>query len=116
VVVFHRRDLSATGQLIVTGTATGTTVTVSGGTSTTVKNYLRAGNVVLIANSSNYSWRRLLITAFDDSNSQALLTVGGASLTSGNNSVPVTIWVFAGAVGLAERLVRLEGPSPWSLP
>ena len=116
VVVFHRRDLTGGGQLSVSGTATGTTVTVSGVTSSTVKNYLRAGNVVLFANGSNYSWRRLLITAFDDSNSQALLTVGGASLTSGNSSAPVTIWVFTGAVGLAERLVRLEGPSPWSLP
>ena len=115
VVVFHRRDLSGTGQLSVSGTATGTTVTISGVTSTT-KNYLRAGNVVLCANGSNYSWRRLLLTAFDDPNSQALLTVGGASLTSGNSSAPVTIWVFVGAVGLAERLVRLEGPSPWSLP
>lgn len=115
VVVFHRRDLSGSVPPPLSGTATGTTITVSGVTSTT-KNYLRAGNVVLCANGSNYSWRRLLITAFDDSNSQALLTVGGASLTSGNSSVPVTIWVFTGAVGLAERLVRLEGPSPWSLP
>lgn len=111
VVVFHRRDLSGTGQRSYAGSASGTTVALTNVTAANDKEFLRSGGVVLIGDGSVYTWRRVLLAAFDDASQSVALTVEGRDLPSA-----VTVYAFTGAVGLAERLVHLESPSPWSLP
>ena len=111
VVVFHRRDFSGTGQRSYSGTASGTTIAIASVSAANDKEFLRSGAVVLIGDGSAFTWRRVLLAAYDDASKSVALTVEGRDLPSG-----VTVTAFTGAVGLAERVVHLESPSPWSLP
>ena len=123
VVVFHRRSLAADGgrtYSIATpaSNVNGTTLTITGGSSATDDGeYLRGGAVVMIDNNGTYSWRRVLMAALQKNANLTLavadITVDGPGITPG---ATVSIYAYKGAVGLAERIVRLEGDSPWSLP
>ena len=123
VVVFHRRSLTADGgrtYSIATpaSNVNGTTLTItSAAAATDDPEFLRSGAVVMIDNGGTYSWRRILMASLRKNND---LTLAGADITvDGPGITPaasVSIYAYKGAVGLVERVVRLEGDSPWSLP
>lgn len=122
VVVFHRRSLTADGgrtySITTPANVNGTTLTITGGSAATDDGeYLRSGAVVMIDNNGIYSWRRVLMAALQKNANLTLavadITVDGPGITPG---ATVSIYAYKGAVGLAERIVRLEGDSPWSLP
>jgi type II secretory pathway pseudopilin PulG len=59
----------------------------------------------------SWEWRRVIFPALNDANNSARL------MFDSDVSTTVTtryIYAFKGAVGVAERLVRLEGTSPWT--
>ena len=59
----------------------------------------------------SWEWRRVIFPALNDANNSAQL------MFDSDVSTTVTtryIYAFKGAVGVAERLVRLEGTSPWT--
>ena len=59
----------------------------------------------------SWEWRRVIFPALNDANNSAQL------MFDSDVSATVTtryIYAFKGAVGVAERLVRLEGTSPWT--
>jgi type II secretory pathway pseudopilin PulG len=123
VVVFHRRSLTADGGRAYSITTpasnvNGTTLTITSATASTDDGeYLRSGAVVMIDNNGIYSWRRVLMAALQKTANLTLavaeVTVDGPGITPG---ATVSIYAYKGAVELAERIVRLEGDSPWSLP
>jgi type II secretory pathway pseudopilin PulG len=123
VVVFHRRSLTADGgraYSIATpaSNVNGTTLTItSAAAATDDAEFLRSGAVVMIDNGGTYSWRRVLMASLRKNNDLTLavadITVDGPGITP---AAAVSIYAYKGAVGLAERVVRLEGDSPWSLP
>jgi hypothetical protein len=123
VVVFHRRSLAADGGRtygIATpaSTVNGTTLTITTGSSNTDDaEFLRSGAVVMIDNGGTYYWRRVLMAALQKNTNLTLaradITVDGPGIAP---AASVSIYAYKGAVGLAERVVRLEGESPWSLP
>lgn len=123
VIVFHRRSLTADGVRTYSITTpasdvNGTTLTItSAAAATDDAEFLRSGAVVMIDNNGTYSWRRVLMAALQKNANLTLaaadITVDGPGITPG---AAVSIYAYKGAVGLAERIVRLEGDSPWSLP
>ena len=112
VVSFHRRDATAAVSQQVTA--------VSGNESNgSFRETFPRGSVVLLHDTSGptWEWRRIIFPAFNENNdSDASDNVGqlmfdaDVSVSSGTT----TVYAFSGAVGVAERLVRLEGTSPWS--
>jgi type II secretory pathway pseudopilin PulG len=59
----------------------------------------------------SWEWRRVIFPALNDANNSAqLMFDSDVSATIGTRY----IYAFKGAVGVAERLVRLEGTSPWT--
>jgi type II secretory pathway pseudopilin PulG len=123
VVVFHRRSLTADGgrtYSIATpaSNVNGTTLTItSAAAATDDAEFLRSGAVVMIDNGGTYYWRRVLMAALRKNTNLSLagadITVDGPGITP---AASVSVYAYKGAVGLAERVVRLEGDSPWSLP
>jgi hypothetical protein len=117
VVVFHRRSLTADGgRTYAVASVNGTTLTITTGSSNTDDaEFLRSGAVVMIDHGATYSWRRVLMAALRKNTD---LTLAGADITVDGPGIAaaVSIYAYKGAVGLAERVVRLEGDSPWSLP
>jgi type II secretory pathway pseudopilin PulG len=123
VVVFHRRSLTPDGGRVYSITTpasnvNGTTLTITSATAATDDGeYLRSGGVVMIDNNGTYSWRRVLMAALQKNANLSLdvadITVDGPGIAPG---AAVSLYAYRGAVGLAERIVRLEGDSPWSLP
>jgi type II secretory pathway pseudopilin PulG len=78
-----------------------------------------AGSVVLVTDATHFRWLKVLmasptenatgdsITAIDLTFNQDVADLG---------FTPNMIYAYAGAVGVAEKIVRLEGDSPWSGP
>ena len=107
--IFKRRTATSSDTSFLGATA--------GSTATDDGEYLRSGAVVMIDNNGIYSWRRVLMAALQKNANLTLavgdITVDGPGITPG---ATVSIYAYKGAVGLTERIVRLEGDSPWSLP
>jgi len=81
--------------------------------------FFKAGTVVLVSdNAANYRWLRVLMASPEESVDGA--TVRSVDLTFDQDATtqftPNRIDVYAGAVGVAEQIVRLEGESPWVTP
>ena len=57
-----------------------------------------------------WEWRRIIFPSFGDGSTCQLMFDADVTVNAGTT----TVYAFKGAVGVAERLVRLEGTSPWS--
>ena len=64
-----------------------------------------------------WEWRRIIFPAFNENNDSDASDNEGQLMFDADVSVSsgtTTVYAFRGAVGVAERLVRLEGTSPWT--
>ena len=135
IVEFHKRPFDSTPgtssiSLSVSGTNWyGTSATANTSlTKEQFNDFFKAGTVVLVsenATNMNNRWLRVLMAAPTESADGS--TVDSVDLTfdqdvttqfTPNISATTTIRidVYAGAVGVAEQIVRLEGESPWVTP
>ena len=113
VVSFHRRDTTAPRSLTLTS-ASGNSVTFSWtATNGSFRETFPRGSVVLLHDTAGptWEWRRIIFPSLDDQNNSGQLMFD-ADVTVAPGTT--TVYAFKGAVGVAERLVRLEGTSPWS--
>ena len=122
VVSFHRRDQTPPTSQNVTNVS-GNSITCSWtGTVGSFRETFPRGSVVLLhdtANGGTWEWRRIIFPShYDDdpndsndtNNTVQLMFDADVTVAAGTT----TVYAFKGAVGVAERLVRLEGTSPWS--
>ena len=125
VVSFHRRDTTAPTSLTLTS-ASGNSVTFSWtATNGSFRETFPRGSPVLLhddggtpydgsaasRDDDTWEWRRIIFPSLDDqNNSGQLMFDADVTVAAGTT----TVHAFKGAVGVAERLVRLEGTSPWS--
>ena len=111
VVTFHTRGDMMPVSLASVPSAN--TVTFAwGGSATSFRKTFPRGSVVLLHDSTGrWEWRRVIFGSLDENLNQGQLmfasSISVAALTT-------TMYAFEGAVGVAERIVRLEGESPWS--
>jgi len=91
-----------------------------GGSATSFRKTFPRGSVVLLhddggtplpdRSDDTWEWRRVIFGSLDGNNAQGqLMFASSTSVAEGD-----TMYAFEGAVGVAERIVRLEGDSPWS--
>jgi type II secretory pathway pseudopilin PulG len=127
VVSFHRRDATAPTSLTLTS-ASGNSVTFSWDEATdgSFRETFPRGSVVLLHDTAGptWEWRRIIFPShYDDpthendpnddndiKNTAQLMFDADVTVAAGTT----TVYAFKGAVGVAERLVRLEGTSPWT--
>ena len=111
-------DLDQDGLLDLDLTGTNTVMFSWTGSSGLFRETFPRGSVVLLHDdgggdprNASWEWRRVIFPALNDANNSAQL------MFDSDVSTTVTtryIYAFKGAVGVAERLVRLEGTSPWT--
>ena len=118
-------DLDQDGLLDLDLTGTNTVMFLWNGSSGLFRETFPRGSVVLLHDVDDngtpgipaddihhsWEWRRVIFPALNDANNSAQL------MFDSDVSTTVTtryIYAFKGAVGVAERLVRLEGTSPWT--
>lgn len=81
--------------------------------------FFRTGTVVLVSDTSpNFRWLRVLMAAPTESPDGTTVTEVDLTFDQDVTSqfTPTRIDAYAGAVGVAEQIVRLEGESPWVTP
>ena len=131
VVSFYRRDTTAPTLLILTS-APGNSVTFSWtATNRSFRETFPRGSIVLLhddggtpydgsaasRDDDTWEWRRIIFPTLDDKNNTDASDNVGQLMFDADVSGIVgikNVYVFKGAVGVAERLVRLEGTSPWT--
>jgi len=119
VVTFHQRpqDSAITGPVAATQPHTPRDVTITGFTLTRedFQDAFTKGSPVLLADSTGSHspvWRSIVLPL--PGNSGSVVTQAELMLDS---PIPFTadqVYVYPGAVGVSEKLVTLEAPSPWS--
>ena len=112
VVSFHRRDKTPPGSHNVTNVS-GNAITCSwAGTNGSFRETFPRGGVVLLHDTAGptWEWRRIIFPSFGDGSNCQLMFDADVTVNAGTT----TVYAFNGAVGVAERLVRLEGTSPWT--
>ena len=113
VVSFHRRDATNAPVEKTLDAASGNSVTFSWDEATdgSFRKTFPRGSVVLLHDTAGptWEWRRIIFPSFGDGSTCQLMF--DADVT---NDGTTTVYAFNGAVGVAERLVRLEGTSPWT--
>jgi len=112
VVSFHRRDQTPPTSQNVTNVS-GNAITCSWtGTNSSFRKTFPRGGVVLLHDTAGptWEWRRILFPSFGDGSTCQLMFDADVTV----NAATTTVYAFNGAVGVAERLVRLEGTSPWT--
>ena len=113
VVSFHRRDQTPPTSQNVTNVS-GNTITCSWtGTNSSFRKTFPRGGVVLLYDTTGagiWEWRRIIFPSFGDGSTCQLMFDADVTVNAGTT----TVYAFKGAVGVAERLVRLEGTSPWT--
>ena len=124
VVSFHRRDTTNAPVKKDLDTASGNAVTFSWDEESdgSFRKTFPRGSIVLLhdtADDDTWEWRRIVFPShYDDdpgdgndiNNTVQLMFDADVTVAAGTTAV----YAFKGAVGVAERLVRLEGTSPWS--
>ena len=124
VVTFHRRDATSGPVEKDLDTASGNAVTFSWDEELdgSFRKTFPRGSVVLLhdtADGGTWEWRRIIFPShYDDDPNDSndindtvqLMFDADVTVAAGTT----TVYAFKGAVGVAERLVRLEGTSPWS--
>lgn len=120
-VEFYRRSFDKSlnsSSLQVSGTFSGPSGTISVSPTLpldkdSLKTFFPTGGVVLVTTStSSFQWRRILMAAptfTDDETSVTSIDLTFNEDISGSNG---TIYAYAGAVGVAEKIVRLEEAIP----
>ena len=112
VVSFHRRDQTPPTSQNVTNVS-GNAITCSWtGTVGSFRETFPRGSVVLLYDTvgPTWEWRRIIFPSFGDGSNCQLMFDADVTVNPGTT----TVYAFKGAVGVAERLVRLEGTSPWT--
>ena len=127
VVSFHRRDAKAdiSPQVTVVSGSNSITFPWNESNDGSFRQTFPRGSVVLLhddggtpydgsaasRDDDTWEWRRIIFPSLDDqNNSGQLMFDADVTVAAGTT----TVHAFKGAVGVAERLVRLEGTSPWS--
>ena len=121
IVEFHKRPFDATAGaswISLSPTWYGTSATASISLSKEqFGDFFKAGTVVLVSdNAANNRWLRVLMAAPTESNDGSTVTSVDLTFDQDPQFTPTFIYVYAGAVGVAEQIVRLEGESPWVTP
>ena len=126
VVSFHRRDMTAPEFRQVTDTSGYNSISFSwDGSKSSFRDTFPRGGVVLLHDDGgtaddgddSWEWRRILFPSLDDKNNTDTSDNVGQLMFDADVSATVgtrNVYAFKGAVGVAERLVRLEGTSPWT--
>jgi type II secretory pathway pseudopilin PulG len=120
VVSFHRRDATAAASQQVTAVSGSNSITFPwNGSNGSFRETFPRGSVVLLHDTSGprWEWRRIIFPAFNENNDSDASDNEGQLMFDADVSVSsgtTTVYAFSGAVGVAERLVRLEGTSPWT--
>jgi hypothetical protein len=79
----------------------------------TFKAFFPTGGVVLVTTStSSFEWRRILMAAPTYTSDESALTSIDLTFNQDVTGASGTIYGFAGAVGVAEKIVRLEEAIP----
>lgn len=79
--------------------------------------FFKTGCVVLVSDgSTNYRWLRVLMASPTESSDGASVTSIDLTFDQDPLFTPSVLCAYAGAVGVAEKIVRLEGDSPWVTP
>ena len=121
VVEFYRRSFDTTASassLQLTGSFSGPMGTISGNPTLSIdkdtfKTFFPTGGVVLISTStSSFEWRRILMAAPTYTSDESALTSIDLTFNQDVTGTAGTIYSFAGAVGVAEKIVRLEEAIP----
>ena len=114
VVSFHRRDQTSPTSQDVTRVSDNSVEFSWSGSESFGETFSR-GSVVLVHNTKGptWEWRRIIFPSFGGGSTCQLMFDADVSIDPGDPQT-TTVYAFKGAVGVAERLVRLEGTSPWS--
>ena len=114
VVSFHRRDQTSPTSQDVTRVSDNS-VEFSWSGSESFGEIFSRGSVVLVHNTKGptWEWRRIIFPSFGGGSTCQLMFDADVSIDP-DDPQTTTVYAFKGAVGVAERLVRLEGTSPWS--
>jgi Tfp pilus assembly protein PilV len=121
VVEFYRRSFDTTplsSSLQLSASFSGPTATISGSPNLPIdkdafKTFFPTGGVVLVSTStSSFEWRRILMAAPTYTTDESALTSIDLTFNQDVTGASGTIYGFAGAVGVAEKIVRLEGAIP----
>jgi len=121
VVEFYRRSFDtapSSSSLQLTGSFSGPMGTISGNPTLSIdkdtfKTFFPTGGVVLVTTStSSFEWRRILMAAPTYTTDESALTAIDLTLNQDVTGASGTIYGFAGAVGVAEKIVRLEEAIP----
>ena len=120
VVEFYRRSFDTapySSTLQLSGSFFGQSATISGDQMLAIdkeafKTFFPTGAVVLVTGTSSFEWRRILMAAPTYSTDQSTLTSIDLSFDQDVKGAGGSIYGFAGAVGVAEKIVRLEEAIP----
>ncbi|MGI9459716.1 MAG: hypothetical protein ACR2NF_06945, partial [Pirellulales bacterium] len=121
VVTFHQRDRTPPATRTVTkDPAESNSVTFSwSGSLGSFRETFPRGSVVLLHDTGKpdenipptWEWRQIIFPSLDDDNDTGQLMFNA---TVADTQGTRQLHAFRGAVGITERLVRLEGASPWT--
>ena len=120
-VEFYRRSFDTSpysSSLQLSGSFVGPSGTISGNPTLpidkdTFKAFFPTGGVVLVTTStSSFEWRRILMAAPTYTSDESALTSIDLTFNQDVTGTAGTVYSFAGAVGVAEKIVRLEEAIP----
>jgi hypothetical protein len=86
------------------------------------KKFFPKGSVVLATDGSRFRWLRILMAAPTEPTEGTVTSIDlelDQDVTNplvANSFTPTQIYTYAGSVGVAERIVRLEEATPWTAP
>lgn len=79
--------------------------------------FFKTGCVVLVSDgATNYRWLRVLMASPTETSDGTFVTSIDLTCDKDPGFTPSVLCAYAGAVGVAEKIVRLEGDSPWVTP
>ena len=123
VVEFYRRSFDpASGETSIqlSGTLSGPSASIAPDATMSLdkddfKTFFPTGSVVLVTTgTTSFQWRRILMAAPDYAEDGLTLKSIDLSFNEDvtNSTVPGTIFAYGGAVGVAERIIRLDEATP----
>ena len=121
VVEFYRRSFDtapSSSSLQLAGSFSGPMGTISGNPTLSIdkdtfKSFFPTGGVVLVTTgTSSFEWRRILMAAPTYTSDETALTSIDLTFNQDVTGASGTVYGFAGAVGVAEKIVRLEEAIP----
>jgi hypothetical protein len=86
------------------------------------KKFFAKGSAVLATNGTAFRWLRILMASPTENAAGTITAVDlelDQDVTASTNPLPFTpnqIYTYAGSVGVAEQIVRLEEDTPWTAP